>query len=144
MPFENLSRKARRAIQAYARAEAEKRPATLTEIPQSEWRESQRYLRKPVIRVWQSRKYLVQMYEEGALEGRTSLRLSVSRVTVNDEGRWEDGLSWDDLMQVKREIGYGHWYAVEVYPRDEDIVNVANLRHLWLFATPLAIGWFKS
>ena len=47
-------------------------------------------------------------------------------------------------MQVKREIGFGDWYALEIFPRDGDIVNVANMRHLWMLATPLSIGWFAQ
>jgi hypothetical protein len=33
---------------------------------------------------------------------------------------------------------------VEIYPRDRDIVNIANMRHLWVMAEPLALGWFAA
>jgi hypothetical protein len=34
--------------------------------------------------------------------------------------------------------------AVEVYPKDSDIVNVANMRHLWLVDDKTNIGWRKK
>lgn len=145
MAFEHLNRSDRRAMAAYARAEAAKRPEKLTEIPREDWPPHYRDgVYEAPVRVWQSRKYLAQLYDAEALPmpPTTVMRLSVCRVTIQDNGRWDDGLSWDDLMQVKREIGYGDWYAVEIYPRDRDIVNVANMRHLWILAAPLQLGWF--
>lgn len=144
MPFESLNRSDRRAMAAHARATAANRPATLAEIPRSRW--PGHYLTDPnaPTKVYESRKYLAQLYDAGAHEGRTTMRLSVCRVTLKDDGRWEEDLRWDELMQIKREIGFGNLYAVEVYPQDCEIVNVANMRHLWLLSTPLTIGWFKS
>lgn len=43
-----------------------------------------------------------------------------------------DGISWDDLQWIKGAAGYRDREAVEVYPRDGDVVNVANMRHLWI------------
>lgn len=143
MAFQHLNRHDRKAAAAYAKAEALKRPECMTEIPKDRWPPSYRLDPKAPVKVWESRKYLAQLYDVGAHEGRTGMRLSVCRVTLLDNGMWEENLSWDELMQVKREIGCADMYAVEVYPRDEDIVNVANMRHLWILSTPLTIGWFK-
>jgi hypothetical protein len=92
------------------------------------------------IQAWRSRSFLVQAFGEG--EG--LIRLSVNRTTLGDNGRWLENISWDELMQLKREAGFGDWYAIEVYPRDKDVVNVANMRHLWVMEKPLNIGWFKN
>jgi hypothetical protein len=143
MPFEHLNREQRRQMAAYAREQAAKRPAALTEIPRSRWPAHCLTDPQAPVKAFESRKYLAQLYDAGAHEGRTTMRLSVCRVTLKDDGRWEEDLQWAELMQVKRECGFGDWYAVEVYPRDSDIVNVANMRHLWLLSTPLTIGWFK-
>jgi hypothetical protein len=97
---------------------------------------------EPPVCVWRSRYYLAQLYRAERCEGRGVLRLSVNRVTLGADGRWVDGLSWDELMRCKRETGHGELYAVEVYPRDRDIVNDANMRHLWLLSEPLPLGWF--
>jgi hypothetical protein len=42
---------------------------------------------------------------------------------------------------MKREIGLGQALAVEVYPRDKDIVNVANMQHLFMMPPDFRIGW---
>jgi len=144
MPFEHLNREQRRAAVAYARSEAARRPPTLTEIPRDRWPQDYRVSPEAPTKAYESRQFLAQLYDVGAREGRTCLRLSVCRVTLKEDGRWEEGLSWDELMQAKRECGFGDWYAVEVYPEDSEIVNVANMRHLWLLTTPLSIGWFKA
>lgn len=143
MPFEHLSRRDRRAAVAYAAAEAKKRPARLAEIPRERW---PRNLAGEAERthVWHSQRFLVQMFDEAPFQGIDTRRISVCRVTLLQDGRWEEGLSWEELMQVKREIGFGDWYALEIFPRDGDIVNVANMRHLWMLATPLSIGWFAQ
>ena len=41
------------------------------------------------------------------------------------------GITWDDLHWIK-EILYPTREAVELYPREEDLVDVANMRHLWV------------
>lgn len=45
-----------------------------------------------------------------------------------------DGVSWDALQWVKGAVGYADCEAVELYPPDDRIVNVANMRHLWVLA----------
>lgn len=127
----------------YAREESAKRPVRLTEIPREQW---PRYPNPahPPTHVWISGKYLVQMFDEEPLNGVDTRRISVNRVTLQQGGRWAEGLSWEELQDIKREIGFGDWYGVEIYPRDKDVVNVANMRHLWLLAAPLQLGWFKT
>jgi hypothetical protein len=144
MAFDHLNRAQRRAAQSYARAEALKRPVKLTPLPPSAWPEWYRSAERPPTQVWISRKYLVQMFDETPFQGVDARRLSINRVTLKDDGHWEEGLSWDELQDIKHEIGFGDWYGVEIYPRDCDVVNVANLRHLWILAAPLSIGWFKG
>jgi hypothetical protein len=55
-------------------------------------------------------------------------RLSIARAT----GIPDLPMSWEELMQVKRDCGFGHCDALEVYPRDADIFNTGNVRHLYL------------
>jgi hypothetical protein len=140
MPCEHLSRHERRTLVAFARQESKKRPVRLTEIRRDLWPMSE----TKQTHVWHSRKFLVQMFDETPFQGIDTRRISVSRVTLKDDGRWEDGVSWEELMQVKREIAFGDWYGLEIFPRDADIVNVANMRHLWLLGVPLNLGWFRS
>ncbi len=62
-------------------------------------------------------------------------RLSIRRA----DGR--EGVTWDELMAVKAEIGLAERWAVEVYPPDADVVNVANMRHLWLLDGRPIYAW---
>lgn len=132
-----MNRKERRAQRSEQHAFVKALPDTLTPIPPEEF--------PPVepmpIRAWRSRHYLAQVYAAGSIAYPSLIRLSICRTRIQVGGRWEARLTWDELMQIKRDVGLGDWYGVEVYPRDKDIVNDANMRHLWLMPTPLMIGW---
>jgi hypothetical protein len=71
------------------------------------------------------------------------VRLSVCRTSLAGD-RWQDGITWDELQRLKRECGYGDADAIEVFPADTDVVNVANMRHLWVMADPIACAWRKT
>lgn len=122
-----------RAQRMALRKDNSKRPGRLTEAPRSMWPSDGDSKRN---RVWISRYYLVQEFQEEC-----GYRLSVNRTDMLPSGRWDDNLTWDELQEIKRAVGYGDWYAVEVYPPDLDIVNVANMRHLWVLPAALDIGW---
>ena len=104
----------------------------LTDVPRDEWPRDGMQLR-----VLRSREFLVQIYSAPAP---AVVRLSVNRTTLSGE-RWSDGVSWDDLQRIKAECGYALHDAVEVYPDARDVVNVANMRHLWVMGEPLPFAW---
>lgn len=114
-----------------------KRPMALTPVPREQWPASGDTKRTAVLL---SREYLVQVFDEGV----GVQRISANRTTARSDGRWDDGLTWDEMQEIKRQIGMADKYAVEIYPRDRDVVNVANMRHLWVLDEPLHIGWFKT
>lgn len=91
---------------------------------------------------WRSKKFIVQLFGEDKMMPGLA-RLSISKAKFVS-GNWADGITWDELQQIKREVGLGDYYAIEVYPRDKDLVNVANMRHLWVCKEPLQIGWFEE
>ena len=126
---------ARQQRRAMAKQNA-KRPSVLTQAPRYTWPEDGNDRR---IDVWVSRDYLVQVFDEAG-----ATRLSVNRTTLRADGRWDDRIEWDELQRIKRAVGYGDAYAIEVFPRDQDLVNVANMRHLWVMAEPLPYGWMKE
>jgi hypothetical protein len=117
-----------------------KQPAVLEPVPGSLWPASTWNMAHPPFEVWRSRFYLVQGFRENG----GVIRLSVCKTQVEDDGRLVDGLAWDELQEIKRQVGYGDAYAIEVYPRDKDIVNVANMRHLWVMPAQLPIGWRRE
>lgn len=43
-----------------------------------------------------------------------------------------DGIPWDHLQIIKNEVAGEEATAIEVYPRESDLVNEANMRHLWV------------
>lgn len=108
-------------------------PATLTAVPYEQWPAPPR-----AIRVWRSREFLVQLYDDAG-----QLRLSVNRCAIGNDGHWVDGITWDELMRVKTAVGYGGAWAVEVFPPDQQTVNVANIRHLWIIPAP-AFAWISE
>jgi hypothetical protein len=107
-------------------------PKTLCRVPREKW--------PPMYpspdAVFRSSKFAVQVFNEAY-----GLRLTVNRCEIDSAGDWVDGITWDELNAIKSELGYGDWYGVEIYPPSKDLVNVANMRHLWLLSEPLAIGW---
>lgn len=89
-------------------------------------------------RAWRSSRFIACLYVEPGKLGR---RLSVCRARLNDHGAYEDQLTWDELQQIKRECGFGDCDAIELYPRDDDVVNVANMRHLWILDDLSPLTW---
>lgn len=89
------------------------------------------------IAVWLSDFHLVQVFSEP--EG--VVRLTIGSTKRKPDGNWKDGFTWDALQFIKSQVGYGAFDAMEIYPRDADVVNVANLRHLWVAPKPIAIAW---
>jgi hypothetical protein len=96
-------------------------------------------LRGKVVRVLRSREFLVQVYEEA----NGILRLSICRTELDRSGMFRDGITWDQLQRLKALCGYSDRDAVEVYPPDADLVNKANMRHLWVLnpGNQLTIAW---
>lgn len=84
--------------------------------------------------VWKDNKFLVQIYKKENGVTRLSIR------TIDGS----DGISWDELNLIKLKVGFGNFDAVEVYPRQRDIVNVANMRHLWVLDKPIPFAWRKK
>lgn len=69
------------------------------------------------------------------------MRMSVNRTALTKDGNWDADIGWEELQRLKAEAGYGNMDAVEIYPSDKDVVNVANMRHLWILSEPLAFAW---
>lgn len=112
-------------------------PRRLTAVPRAHWPDRSH----AAIAVWRSRDYLVQVFDApGGV-----LRMSVCRTTWDGRGgRWRDGITWDELQRLKAEVGYGDCWAVEIYPPDDEVVNAANLRHLWLLAERPPFAWQRA
>lgn len=107
----------------------------LVEVPREEWPPDPR---GKLIRLLRSRDFLVQV----RVEPNGVLRLSVQRCAFDTKtGRWKDGISWDDLQHLKSLAGYGDKTAIEIFPPDAEVVNVANLRHIWIVPEAPEFMW---
>ena len=112
-----------------------KLPEHLQSIPRDQWPAN---APPTIMRVFRSRDFLVQEYEPPSAH--VIALLSICRTSISGN-RWKDGITWDELQRIKNEVGYGDADAVEIYPADDDVVNVANMRHLWVLASRIPFAW---
>lgn len=114
-------------------------PEQLSFLPYDAWPPNCKTMEKPPRAVWRSRRFLVQAYFDNMHE-----RLSISRTDWDEnQKRWKEGISWDEIQRLKSEAGFGDRFAVEVYPADAEVINVANMRHIWLLTSPPPYAWRK-
>jgi hypothetical protein len=89
------------------------------------------------IKALRSRDFLVQISQENG-----AIRLSINRTILNQKGtRWQDGISWDEIQNIKNKIGYAERCAVEIYPPENHKVDVANIRHIWVLEKEPDFMW---
>ncbi|MEC4804743.1 MAG: hypothetical protein SAJ12_03795 [Jaaginema sp. PMC 1079.18] len=132
----------RKMLKQQATQTANQLGTKLREIPESQFPPDLPTGRDTRLKVWGNRDFLVQLFDYGC-----GLRLSVCRTKVKGFGKnnnpiWKDNISWDELQAIKAEVGYADTWACELYPPEEKIVNVANIRHLWIMKKPPNdMGW---
>jgi len=109
----------------------------LVDIPREDW---------PVCRIMPSavkrnRNFLVQIFDD--VKG--AIRLSIQRCEFDRKiGHWRDGITWDELQQLKDWAGFADFAAVEIFPPTDKVVDVANFRHLWILPEPPAFMWGQA
>lgn len=105
----------------------------MQEIPRDKWPFFPAWETVP-LRVWVSNDFLAVLYEQRADGNR---RLTVNRTRRNGRD-WRDGITWDELQRVKNEtIGEDAW-CIENYPAQSEVVNISNMRHLFVLDEPPA------
>jgi hypothetical protein len=133
----SASSQSRKHARAELKANAAQYPKDGFEaIPESQWPEGHHSEKRIGVRA--SRNFLVQLFAEA--DG--VIRLSITKNALGFGARtFADGISWDELQWIKRQVGYGDRMALEIYPEDHLIVNDCNMRHLWVLPAPIDIGW---
>jgi len=131
-----MNREQRRAVAKHMAAESAKYGAQLTLVNPFDYQSAPP---QGMFQVWRSRDYLVQCFHERSPT--VLCRLSVTRIGIDGSGGWTQDIPWVDLQRLKSEAGYADYDAVEVYPATKDVVNVANMRHLWVMFEPLDFTW---
>lgn len=110
---------------------------SFVKVPKRRWPSQ----RPGLTEVYISSEFLVQQLDEG--DG--VIRLSICRTAMDSSnGRWVDGISWDELQRIKSQVGFGDKCAVEVFPEDSNVVNVANMRHLFVLPDRPSFVWTSS
>lgn len=116
-----MNRTERRAAAAAARQTVATLPEELTPIPREQWPPWPPGPSAGPVAAWWSRRYVVQVYGDG-------------RIAIRGNGGKVLEVSWSEIQDVKRAIGFGDHWAVEFYPADADVVDVAPMRWLWLLS----------
>lgn len=116
------------AQRAWLREENRKYPMDrFVAVPRVDWGAA---ATQPGIReVWRSFGFLVQVYDDP----HEMIRLTICRTACDRHGELVGGITWDELQRIKGQVGFSDCDAFEVYPADKDVINVANMRHLFLF-----------
>lgn len=85
------------------------------------------YVRRPngIEKFWKNSLYTVQLFTKPSEWGDIKLLM----VRRNDEGPIR---SWSDMQRVKNELAGEDRIAVEVYPKEADLIDQANMYHLWV------------
>lgn len=103
----------------------------MREVPREQW-PFMPGLESVPLNVWLSADYLAVLYQQRA-NGQT--RLTVNRTRRNGKS-WRDGITWDELQRIKNETLGEEVWCVECYPAQSKVVNVSNMRHLWVLDGP--------
>lgn len=124
-----MSRAERRRTLAELDAHIAKMPVQPVQIPVPD------LMADRVLAVWQCKEYTAQLWKPDNPEITPNLlgRLSVNKNKLRPDGTYETGFTWDTLQRVKLECGMGDHSAVEVFPATRNLINVSNMRHLWVF-----------
>ncbi len=110
----------------------------LEKVPKSRWVSPPDTL----IEAWQSNDFLVQIAQE-----KYHKRITINKTKYsikNGKPIWKDGISWDEIQEIKSLVGYSDYWAVECYPPDAKVVNLANMRHIWILEHPPEFGWHQK
>lgn len=121
---------------------SKQQPMFVQEVKPEDWPDCSWMTTKPS-RVWYVGGYLAQEFREPDGIVRLSI-VSAKRVTPSQGRGLQDGIPWDDLQQIKDRLGYHGRDAVEVYPAEDDLVDVANMRHLWILPYRLPFAWRRE
>lgn len=141
LDLRKASRHERRAAAVYLERESAQWPMLLARLPPEQLSRLSLKVGQPPYEAWRNCDFLVAIY----FVSEQIERLSINRTKVGRDGNWREDISWEELQDLKRQCGRGDFDAVEVFPADQDIVNVANMRHLWVLKVGhLDFAWRKS
>ena len=105
----------------------------MREVPREKWPVMPGLESEP-LNVWLSNDFLAVLYRQ-RVDG--NLRLCVNKTRRNGRD-WRDGITWDELQRIKNETLGEEVWCIENYPAQSELVNVSNMRHLYVLEEPPA------
>ena len=78
--------------------------------------------------IWES-----DLFRAHAYQDKDVIRLDVER----KDG--DDGITWDQLQDIKNGCGFFGCDAAEFYPSQDSVINTGNWRHLYIFKNKLPL-----
>lgn len=82
--------------------------------------------------VWASNKFVVLVFEYKTSTN-FSGRLHIHRAEMDIvQKRWVGDISWDELQEIKMQCGFGERKAVEFFPKQSELKDTNNVRHLFI------------
>lgn len=108
------------------------------QIPEEQWPEGSKAAGgdRPIAAFRNARFFVQVCREENG-----AVRISVNRTQIDETYNFVGGITWDELFIIKNEIGYADKDCIEIYPAESKLVNVANIRHLFILETPHPLNW---
>lgn len=113
-------------------------PEEPQEIPRDKW-PALRFDHDPdlvPLKVFRSRRFFIQVVLD-----RGHTRISVNRTQLDENFEYVQGITWDELFEIKNAVGYADKDCIEIYPAKKDLVNVANMRHLFVLDDRHPCNW---
>lgn len=83
---------------------------------------------KNLDRIYINNIFVVQVFKPVQTTWGELIKVGVRR---NDEAPVH---SWSDLQRIKNEVFGQNYYAIEVYPSEMDVVDVANMYWIWVLS----------
>ena len=134
-----LNREQRRALEKVKRQLIASYPDTLEVVPENDPNLPYSSHPQDIEHIYRSKKYTVIVWNVPA-----GKKLSISRNEWDSHtGRYKDQITWDEIMEIKRQVGFGEQNAVEFYPPDSEVINIANVRHIWILPKELTDHMLK-
>lgn len=122
-----LNRQQRRALEKTKRALIATYPEKLTKVDENDPNMPYTSHASDLREVWRNKQFTVLVWR---VPGGT--KMSVQRNEWDSHTRrYKDGITWDEIMEIKRAIGFGNMCGVEFFPPDDEVINIANVRHIW-------------
>lgn len=135
----DLNREQRRALEKVKRQLIASYPDELTKVDEND--PNMPYTSHPqdLDSIWRNKKFTVMLWNVPA-----GKKMTISRNEWDSKSRrYVDGITWDEIMEIKRGIGFGEQNAVEFYPPDSEVVNIANVRHIWILPHEITDSMLK-